>query len=98
MTEEDKKLLQEVATSPLNELAFALDQVRNNESLVVLFIFRGQHLLFPGDAQYGNWRWWLENLQPESILPEISFFKVAHLQECSRRQGMAPRGCTGLHS
>ncbi|MDV3243876.1 MAG: MBL fold metallo-hydrolase [Nitrososphaerales archaeon] len=77
-TEQDKKLLQEVATSPLNELAFALDQVRNNESLVVLFIFRGQYLLFPGDAQCGNWRWWLENLQPDSILPEITFFKVAH--------------------
>lgn len=77
-TEDDKKLLQKVATSPLNELAFALDQARNNESLVVLFAFRGQYLLFPGDAQYGNWRWWLENLQPESILPEITFFKVAH--------------------
>ncbi|MDV3277385.1 MAG: MBL fold metallo-hydrolase [Nitrososphaerales archaeon] len=76
--EDDRELLQRVATSPLNELAFALDQVRNNESLVVLFVFRGQYLLFPGDAQYGNWLWWLENLHPESILPGITFFKVAH--------------------
>jgi beta-lactamase superfamily II metal-dependent hydrolase len=78
LTAEDEKKLEEVANNPLDSLAFALDQARNNESVVALLIYKGQYLLFPGDAQYGNWRWWLENEQAEDVLPQISFFKVAH--------------------
>src|ERR1051325_2509882 len=75
---EDEKKLHEVANNPLDSLAFALDQARNNESVVALLIYKGQYLLFPGDAQYGNWRWWLENEQSEEVLSQISFFKVSH--------------------
>jgi beta-lactamase superfamily II metal-dependent hydrolase len=78
LSKEEERRLHELADSPLDSLAFAIDQARNNESVVALLIYRGQHLLFPGDAQYGNWRWWLENEQPDDILPQISFFKVAH--------------------
>jgi hypothetical protein len=46
--------------------------------LVTLLIFRGHHLLFPGDAQWGNWRNFLVNESPDDILPLIDFFKVAH--------------------
>jgi beta-lactamase superfamily II metal-dependent hydrolase len=74
----DAKALQGLTAASLEELAFALDKARNNESLVTLMVFRGQYLLFPGDAQYGNWRWWLENQAPDDILPRITFFKVAH--------------------
>jgi hypothetical protein len=74
----EEKELQNLTGSSLENLAFALDQARNNESLVTLFIFRDQYLLFPGDAQYGNWQWWLENLHPENILPKLSFIKIAH--------------------
>jgi ribonuclease BN (tRNA processing enzyme) len=63
---------------PLSELAFAIDQAKNNESVVTLLTFRGQNLLFAGDAEYPNWRWWLDNLQPNEILPQVTFFKVAH--------------------
>jgi beta-lactamase superfamily II metal-dependent hydrolase len=73
-----EKQLQQVLVSPLSDLAFSIDQARNNESLVTLFEYRGKHLLFPGDAQYGNWEWWLQNLQPDTILPQIDFLKVAH--------------------
>lgn len=76
VNEEEK--LQKLASSSLDDLAFALDQARNNESLVTLFVFRNQHLLFAGDAQYGNWRWWLENEQSADILSKINFFKIAH--------------------
>jgi hypothetical protein len=63
----------------LSDLAFALDQARNNESLVTLFEFRGKHLLFTGDAQYGNWKYWIENEQSsDDILSRIEFLKVAH--------------------
>jgi beta-lactamase superfamily II metal-dependent hydrolase len=61
------------------DLAFALDKARNNESLVVLFEFKNKHLLFAGDAQFGSWKWWIEN-EPDAqnILREINFLKIAH--------------------
>ena len=62
----------------LEGLAFALDQVMNNTSVVLLLTFGGRSLLFAGDAQYGNWRWWLDNMDSKGILSRISFLKVAH--------------------
>ncbi len=35
--------------------AQAADKTLNNQSLVILFSFAGKHLLFAGDAQWGNW-------------------------------------------
>ncbi|MBV9925266.1 MAG: MBL fold metallo-hydrolase [Acidobacteria bacterium] len=79
LTAAEKEELKEVlADTDLDNLAFALDQVKNNTSLVTLFVFRGKYLLFPGDAQYGNWKWWLDQEEAEDILPRISFLKVAH--------------------
>jgi hypothetical protein len=77
-TADDEQLLADVTTSSAAALAFALDKARNNESVVTLLSYKNQHLLFAGDAQYGNWRWWLENEQPAQILPTIRFLKVAH--------------------
>jgi beta-lactamase superfamily II metal-dependent hydrolase len=62
----------------LDGLAFALDQAVNNSSVVVLFSIRGQHLLFPGDAQYGNWAAWLDQPDSEEILSSLTFLKIAH--------------------
>ena len=73
-----KALQKELATPSLNTLAFALDQAKNNTSLVSLFSFRGQQMLFPGDAQWGNWKFWLDQDDAETILAGITFFKVAH--------------------
>jgi beta-lactamase superfamily II metal-dependent hydrolase len=79
LSAEEEKQLQELSGSSINDLAFALDQARNNESLVILFIFCNKYLLFAGDAQYGNWRWWLENERSSGdILSKINFFKIAH--------------------
>jgi len=78
LSSQDEKEFQDSIGSPMNSLAFALDSARNNESVVALFAFRGRHLLFPGDAQYGNWEWWLRNADAENILPSINFLKVAH--------------------
>jgi hypothetical protein len=77
---DDEKILQELASSSISDLAFKLDNVLNNESLVVLLNFRDNYLLFPGDAQYVSWRWWLENDSYSStdILQQITFLKVAH--------------------
>jgi beta-lactamase superfamily II metal-dependent hydrolase len=69
----------------------ALDAFLNNQSLVVLFTFAGRKLLFVGDAQAGNWEYWMyggtpnkapsiENLAPEGkqILSSLDFYKVGH--------------------
>ena len=78
-SESDQKVFQKaLAGQSLEALAFALDQAKNNTSLVTLFNFRGQQLLFPGDAQWGNWKYWLEKDDAEAILSGVTFFKVAH--------------------
>ena len=75
---EDKKGLDERADTPLDSLAFALDQAVNNTSVVALFQHGGKNLLFAGDAQFGNWKAWLEQKNSGEILQQIDFYKVAH--------------------
>jgi beta-lactamase superfamily II metal-dependent hydrolase len=71
--------------------ATALDKFLNNQSLVVLFTFDGKKLLFAGDAQGGNWEYWMfggtpdkapsvDNIDKDSkaILGHLDFYKVAH--------------------
>jgi beta-lactamase superfamily II metal-dependent hydrolase len=66
------------------------DNTLNNQSLVVLFTFRGKNLLFVGDAQWGNWENFLFGGalgtaghtgltdHSKSILGGIDFYKVGH--------------------
>ena len=75
--ERDKNLLAVAATNA-EGLAFALDQIVNNTSVVTLFTFAGKHLLFPGDAQYGNWESWIQQHEAKELLSEVNFYKVAH--------------------
>jgi hypothetical protein len=77
LSDADKKVLQQLAVSN-EEFAFALDQAINNTSVVALFQYRGQNLLFPGDAQYGNWKFWLEKAGSERLLSQVHFYKVSH--------------------
>jgi beta-lactamase superfamily II metal-dependent hydrolase len=44
---------------------------------VVLFHFGEQALLFPGDAQWGNWQSWLDK-NGNDVLANVTFYKVAH--------------------
>lgn len=67
-----------VTETPADALAFTLDQALNNTSVVALLEYRGRHLLFPGDAQYGNWRGWMDAQDAASLLSEVCFYKVAH--------------------
>jgi len=68
-----------------------LDSFLNNQSLVVLFTIDGKKLLFVGDAQAGNWEYWMyggtpekapsiESLTPtgKTILGHLDFYKVGH--------------------
>jgi beta-lactamase superfamily II metal-dependent hydrolase len=78
LSAQDEKALVAQAASPLSGLAFALDQAINNTSLVLLMTYRGKTLLFPGDAQYGNWRFWIEKPETAALLKDVSFYKVSH--------------------
>ncbi len=64
--------------TPAERLAFALDNVRNNTSLVTLFRYKGKTLLFPGDAQWGNWQSWIGTDRARQLLGELDFLKVSH--------------------
>lgn len=70
-------MLAEGASFPASAVAFALDRLLNNTSIVALFEWRGKQLLFPGDAQYGDWTYWYKNNGAE-ILSNICFYKVSH--------------------
>jgi hypothetical protein len=70
------------------ELALQLDKHTNNTSLVlaVEMVKTGHVLLFPGDAQVGNWLGWHEltwevdgeEIDAENILKRTVFYKVGH--------------------
>ncbi len=66
------------AGSSLEGLAFVLDSAVNNTSLVLAFNFRSRLLLFPGDAQWGNWKAWLDQPGSSGVLEQVAFLKVAH--------------------
>jgi hypothetical protein len=75
---EETEIQKEICDTSLDALAFALDSAKNNTSLVTLFEYKGQYLLFPGDAQYGNWQYWLDGNDADEILSKVSFLKVGH--------------------
>lgn len=83
--------LQEAQPSFLFTAAKTLDKFLNNQSLVVLFTFGGKKLLFAGDAQGGNWEYWMFGGTPvkapsidqldkdsKAILGHLDFYKVGH--------------------
>lgn len=76
--DEEEENLQEFAEAPADLLAFALDNVMNNTSLVLLFRYHGKCLLFPGDAQWGNWQSWITKDNAKDTLGEVDFLKVSH--------------------
>jgi beta-lactamase superfamily II metal-dependent hydrolase len=85
-----EKILQDAQPDILLAMADAVDGTLNNQSLVVLFTCQGKKLLFVGDAQWGNWSYWLYgkkstgkdlpaiNKKAKDILASIDFYKVGH--------------------
>jgi beta-lactamase superfamily II metal-dependent hydrolase len=69
-----------------------LDRVLNNQSLVVLLTWQGRKLLFAGDAQAGNWLYWLHDegrtdpvqgtqalsAPARDLLSSLAFYKAGH--------------------
>jgi beta-lactamase superfamily II metal-dependent hydrolase len=86
-----EKMLHAAQPDVLLAMADAVDGTLNNQSLVVLFTCQGKKLLFVGDAQWGNWSYWLYgkkvtgkdatpsiNENAREILGSIDFYKVGH--------------------
>jgi len=73
--------------SAVGPLALKLDSDTNNTSLVLAFeLPDGTFMLFPGDAQVGNWLSWHDQpykeqdreLSAAQILSQVRFYKVGH--------------------
>jgi beta-lactamase superfamily II metal-dependent hydrolase len=86
---EMEKTLGGMQPDALAAAADKLDGTLNNQSLVVLFTCNGKKLLFVGDAQWGNWAYWLYgkavtgtapelSQRAQDILGSIDFYKVGH--------------------
>ena len=85
-------------------LAMQMDNDTNNTSLVLAFQFMdtGKVLLFPGDAQVGNWMSWHDHqwevkndgekttVDATSLLNNTVFYKVGH--HCSHNATMKEKG------
>jgi len=75
---QDEEAVRKSAQGSPEALAAALDHAINNTSVVALMSFGGYNLLFPGDAQWGNWYWAEEKEDLLALLGSIGFYKVAH--------------------
>lgn len=84
-------ILEQSQPSAALTAAKQLNSFLNNQSLVILFTFKGKKLLFVGDAQAGNWEHWLFDTDTpdktasgaikstaQQILTSLDFYKVGH--------------------
>ncbi len=55
-----------------------LDDAMNNTSLILLFEIGNTCLLFPGDAQWENWRYALSQNKYKKLLARVNVYKVGH--------------------
>ncbi|MGL6246185.1 MBL fold metallo-hydrolase [Pseudomonas sp.] len=90
-------------------LALKMDSDTNNTSLVLAFeLPDGQILLFPGDAQVGNWLSWGDQTYPkkkvagspapltrDEILARVTLYKVGH--HCSHNATARAAGLEKMH-
>jgi beta-lactamase superfamily II metal-dependent hydrolase len=87
--EDLERILHDAQPDELLAMADAVDGTLNNQSLVILFTCHGKKLLFVGDAQWGNWSYWLYGKKvagsdpgilpkAKSLLGSIDFYKVGH--------------------
>jgi beta-lactamase superfamily II metal-dependent hydrolase len=84
-----EQVLHDAQPDELLAMADAVDGTLNNQSLVILFTCQGKKLLFVGDAQWGNWSYWLYGKKvtgsdpgivskAKNILESVDFYKVGH--------------------
>lgn len=82
-TNQWRRLGAELLDGSADQLALQLDSYTNNTSLVIAFRLNGRDvLLFPGDAQGGNWQSWEQSEKEpglvQTLLAQTCFYKVGH--------------------
>ena len=91
--------IDDAAFGGIARLALRLDRNINNTSLCLAFeTAAGRTLLFPGDAQVGNWLSWGDQSYPacgatrtiDDLLGRVAFYKVGH--HASRNATLDARG------
>ncbi len=60
-----------------------LDTAMNNTSLILLFEVGDKVLLFPGDAQWENWHYGLQQDGVKDRLANVDLYKVGHHGSCN---------------
>jgi beta-lactamase superfamily II metal-dependent hydrolase len=111
---EIEKMIKGAQPDVLAAQAAAADKTLNNQSLVILFNFRGKNLLFAGDAQWGNWENFLYGgaygtpghteltAKAKTILGQLDFYKVGHhgSANATPKDAVAAmrHGCVGMCS
>ena len=79
LSPQDMKAVQTHATSRDWELLAAkADQAINNTSLILFMQIGNAGLLFPGDAQWGPWKFILADPHVRRLLGSTTFYKVSH--------------------
>ena len=67
-----------VRADELFGLVRILDKQMNNTSVILLLEVNGKRLLFPGDAQFENWSFALQQKQYQDLLHTVDLYKVGH--------------------
>ena len=74
----DEREATDLAEEPDGDLAAAIDRAVNNTSLILMFEVAGQWLLFPGDAQWGDWSGAMKDPTCRRLLERTTLYKVGH--------------------
>jgi len=70
--------LKKIRLEMLYQIVRILDKALNNTSLILLFRAGGKSFLFPGDAQWENWSFALNDEKILKKLAEVDVYKVGH--------------------
>lgn len=70
--------LRQLRADTLMGIVRHLDTAMNNTSLVLLFTVGDKAILFPGDAQYENWQYIMDQDELMDKLAKVQVYKVGH--------------------
>ncbi|WP_405233692.1 ComEC/Rec2 family competence protein [Lentisalinibacter salinarum] len=73
-----RQRLDDLRAEELFRIVRILDDVLNNTSVILLFKVGDQAFLFPGDAQWENWSYALDQPRYQELLRKVQVYKIGH--------------------
>ncbi len=73
-----KRRLQQLRADDLFRIVRILDNALNNTSVILLFTVGKRGFLFPGDAQWENWAYALNQPKYVKLLKNVELYKIGH--------------------